>query len=116
MIDAKKIEQIAEQITNVIPPGVKNMAEDGEIIISAFELDGSILISIEDNGYKPVDYEAISKLLNDEEPNHLSGYGIRNINQRIHLHFGTQYGISYDERVEGGTIVIVKLPKSEILE
>lgn len=103
-------------IENAIIHGVKNMAEDGEIIISASELDGSILISIEDNGYKPVDYEAIDILLNDEEPNHLSGYGIRNINQRIHLHFGTYYGIRYDERAEGGTIVTVKFPKTEILE
>lgn len=30
MIDAKKIEQLAEQITNAIPPGVKNIAENME--------------------------------------------------------------------------------------
>lgn len=30
MIDAKKIEQIAEQITNAIPPGVKNIADNVE--------------------------------------------------------------------------------------
>ena len=30
MIDAKKIEQLAEQITNAIPPGVKNMADNLE--------------------------------------------------------------------------------------
>ena len=30
MIDAKKIEQIAEQITNIIPPGLKNVADNVE--------------------------------------------------------------------------------------
>jgi len=30
MIDAKKIEQIAEQITGMIPPGVKNVADNVE--------------------------------------------------------------------------------------
>ncbi|MBU2883074.1 accessory factor UbiK family protein [Psychrosphaera sp. B3R10] len=30
MLDAKKIEQIAEQITNVIPPGVKTLADNVE--------------------------------------------------------------------------------------
>ena len=30
MIDTKKIEQIAEQITNAIPPSVKNMADNVE--------------------------------------------------------------------------------------
>ncbi|MDQ0196100.1 cache domain-containing sensor histidine kinase [Paenibacillus wynnii] len=101
-------------IENAIIHGVKNMAEDGVIIISASRRDGSIIITIEDNGYKPVDYESIGKLLSDEEPNPLSGYGIRNINQRIQLHFGPDYGISYDQRDTGGTIVTVKLPTSEI--
>lgn len=30
MLDAKKIEQIAEQITNAIPPGVKTLADNVE--------------------------------------------------------------------------------------
>jgi len=30
MIDAKKIEQLAEQITNIIPPGLKNVADNVE--------------------------------------------------------------------------------------
>ena len=30
MIDAKKIEQLAEQITGLIPPGVKNVADNVE--------------------------------------------------------------------------------------
>jgi len=30
MIDAKKVEQIAEQITGLIPPGVKNVADNVE--------------------------------------------------------------------------------------
>lgn len=30
MLDAKKIEQLAEQITNAIPPGVKSLADNVE--------------------------------------------------------------------------------------
>jgi two-component system, sensor histidine kinase YesM len=100
-------------IENAIIHGIKNMAEDGEMVISAARQDGIIQISIEDNGYKPVDYEAIAKFLNDEEPNPISGYGIRNINQRIQLHFGPDYGIFYTQRPEGGTKVTVTLPRSE---
>ncbi|MEK4059631.1 MULTISPECIES: cache domain-containing sensor histidine kinase [Paenibacillus] len=100
-------------IENAIIHGVKNMDEDGEIIISASAQDDVIHITIEDNGYKQADYEAIRQVLNDESPNPASGYGIRNINQRVHLHFGPDYGISYAPRREGGTVVTVKLPKSE---
>ncbi|MBU2919522.1 MAG: BMFP domain-containing protein YqiC [Psychrosphaera sp.] len=35
MINAKKIEQLAEQITNVIPPSVKNMADNIEDKVKA---------------------------------------------------------------------------------
>ncbi|MEK3942427.1 MULTISPECIES: cache domain-containing sensor histidine kinase [Paenibacillus] len=100
-------------IENAIIHGVKNMGEDGEIIISAVCVDDTVEITIEDNGYKSVDYQAIEAVLNDDSPNPASGYGIRNINQRIHLHFGSDYGISYTPRKEGGTLVTVKLPKSE---
>lgn len=103
-------------IENAIIHGVKNMDEDGEIIITSVLQDDRILITIEDNGYKQVDYKAIDLVLNDESPNPASGYGIRNINQRVHLHFGPDYGISYAPRAGGGTVVTVRLPKSEIIE
>jgi two-component system sensor histidine kinase YesM len=100
-------------IENAIIHGVKNMGEDGEVTISAISEGEAVLISIGDNGYKSVDYQAIEAVLNDDSPNPVSGYGIRNINQRIHLHFGTDYGISYTPRIESGTLVTVRLPKSE---
>lgn len=99
-------------IENAIIHGVKHMGEDGEICISATQDEERIYIQIEDNGYKPVDYEAIDKLLNDEKHNPQFGYGIRNIQQRIRLHFGHEYGLVYAERPEGGTKVIINLPKS----
>ncbi|NOU78851.1 sensor histidine kinase [Paenibacillus sp. LMG 31459] len=103
-------------IENAIIHGVKNMDEDGEIIITSVLQNDRILITIEDNGYKQVDYKAIDHVLNDESPNPASGYGIRNINQRVHLHFGPDYGISYGPRTGGGTVVTVTLPKSETIE
>lgn len=103
-------------IENAIIHGVKNMDEDGEIIITSVLLDDRIHITIEDNGYKQVDYTAIEHVLHDESPNPVSGYGIRNINQRVHLHFGRDYGIHYGPRAGGGTVVTVILPKSETIE
>nr|WP_245368096.1 sensor histidine kinase [Paenibacillus silagei] len=103
-------------IENAIIHGVKHMEEDGEIIITSVLEDGRIRITIEDNGYKQVDYKAIEQILNDDSPNPVNGYGIRNIHQRVQLHFGGDYGISYRPRECGGTIVSVILPKSETIE
>ncbi|MNB98807.1 Sensor histidine kinase YehU [compost metagenome] len=103
-------------IENAIIHGVKNMEEDGEIIITAAAMEDRVLITIEDNGYKQADYEAITRILKDESPNPASGYGIRNINQRVQLHFGPDYGITYGPRAGGGTVAAVLLPKTEVQE
>lgn len=98
-------------IENAIIHGVKYMGEDGEISISAFETEEEFCILIEDNGYKAVDYDMINRLLHEENPDPAFGYGIRNIHQRIRLHFGTSYGLTYAERPGGGTRVTLHLPK-----
>jgi len=99
-------------IENAIIHGVKHMGEDGEIQIcaEADEALGRVYIRIADNGYKPVDFDAIDKLLNDETPSPSFGYGIRNIHQRLRLHFGPEYGLNYVGRPEGGTLVTITLP------
>jgi two-component system sensor histidine kinase YesM len=99
-------------IENAIIHGVKHMGEDGEIVIRAASDEDNLFIFIEDNGYKSVDYEMINRLLDEENPDPTFGYGIRNIHQRIRLHFGANYGLYYSKREEGGTRVTLKLPKS----
>ncbi|MNI52645.1 hypothetical protein D3C73_1074450 [compost metagenome] len=37
------------------------------------------------------------------------GYGIHNVNQRIQLHYGSNYGLTFVE-VEYGTLVQIRLP------
>jgi two-component system sensor histidine kinase YesM len=97
-------------IENAIIHGVKNMGEDGEIVLSARAVGNKVMVCVEDNGYKEVDYYLIEKILQDENADPLLGYGIRNIQQRIQLHFGKSYGISYRRREGRGTEVMIALP------
>ena len=101
-------------IENAIIHGVKNMEDDGEIVVSADIQSDIVIIRVEDNGYKEVNYEEIHRLLNEEMEELSVGYGIRNIQQRIKLHFGCSYGISYSKKEHQGTIVTITLPKSEV--
>ncbi|MNP83620.1 hypothetical protein D3C76_1826180 [compost metagenome] len=39
-----------------------------------------------------------------------AGYGIRNVDRRIKLHFGSEYGIHYRRREGGGTAAAITLP------
>ncbi|MHA7965550.1 cache domain-containing sensor histidine kinase [Paenibacillus sp. CAU 1782] len=97
-------------VENAIIHGVKVMGEDGEIVISAMLEGERVTIKVEDNGYKPADFAAIDKLLYEETADHRLGYGIRNIHQRIQLHYGAAYGLSYRKREEGGTAAVLVLP------
>jgi two-component system sensor histidine kinase YesM len=104
------IPQITLQplIENAINHGVKNMGEDGMISISANQYEGELLtIEIIDNGFKPANLTKMHSLLYDEQPNPSIGYGIRNIHQRIQLHFGQSYGLSYRAVPEGGTAATI---------
>ncbi|WP_068614335.1 cache domain-containing sensor histidine kinase [Paenibacillus tuaregi] len=119
-ISGDTLEQLIPKITlqplieNAIIHGVKNMEDDGVILIRAWREQGNMLIRIEDNGYKMTDYAAIDRLLNDELHDPSTGYGIRNIHQRIRLHFGPLYGLKYMRREEGGTSVTIILPADQI--
>jgi two-component system, sensor histidine kinase YesM len=97
-------------IENAIIHGVMNMGEDGKIVVSARKVDDKVIVTVEDNGYKEIDYSAINELLGAEQSETSSGYGIRNVHRRIQLHFGDGYGLFYEARAEEGTRVNVTIP------
>lgn len=97
-------------IENAIIHGVKFMGEDGEIHISAVVEGERVTIKVEDNGHKAVDYSSLDRMLSGDKSEHSLGYGIRNIQQRIQLHFGNMYGMSYKRGEKGGTVVSIILP------
>jgi two-component system sensor histidine kinase YesM len=100
-------------IENAYIHGIKNMGEDGEIFVRARKEGDTVLIDIEDNGYKEIDLAVMEKVLSDEQGVGTHGYGIRNVNQRLKLHFGSSFGISYRKREGGGTVVTVGLPAAQ---
>jgi len=101
-------------VENAMIHGVRQMEEDGEIMIIARAKEDHVEILVEDNGYKAVDFDAITRLLTAEESNPKLGFGIRNIHQRIQLHFGAAYGIHYSAREGGGTTVTIRIPLTPV--
>ncbi|MBB6729973.1 histidine kinase [Cohnella sp. CBP 2801] len=97
-------------IENAIFHGVRNMGEDGLIVIRAFRRDGRVVVEVEDNGYKPVDHEALNRSIREPRTDDRQGYGIHNVHERIRLHFGSDYGIHYSMPPGGGTLVSIELP------
>ena len=40
-----------------------------------------------------------------------SGIGVKNVNERIKIHFGENYGLSFESALGKGTTVSIKIPK-----
>ena len=57
--------------------------------------------------------EMINSTLHLDSKNKKSGYGIQNINDRLSVFFGPEYGISIKSEINIGTTVTVRIPKIE---
>jgi Predicted signal transduction protein with a C-terminal ATPase domain len=97
-------------IENAILHGVKAMEDEGEIAVVGRIEDGRAVILVADNGYREPDLALLRRLVSGEEADPDRGYGIRNIQQRIRLHFGDSYGLSYEKRDGGGLAAKLELP------
>ena len=71
-----------------------------------------IIINVSDNGIG-MNNEMINSTLHLDSKNKKSGYGIQNINDRLSVFFGPEYGISIKSEINIGTTVTVRIPKIE---
>lgn len=95
-------------VENAIVHGIRYKDKEdyvGKIHISIRREVDNILITVEDNGCG-MDKETLDNILTAET----KGYGIRNVDQRIKLYFGPEYGISYDSCPGAGTTATITLP------
>lgn len=107
-------------VENSLLHGLKNKGYRGEISISAEKFsDGRLLISIRDtgSGFDPSKKEAIYSMLRNYAGNQQmhtgSGIGIMNVQKRIKLLCGRDYGLSYADNEDGGVTAQLLLPLSE---
>jgi len=108
-----KINKITLQpiVENSILHGILGKGDvEGTITITGKIEDDDLILSVMDNGIgmKP---ELLAKMLSDEtESSKGSGYGLKNINQRLKLSYGDKYGLTYSSEYGSGTRVDIRLP------
>ncbi|CAN7427914.1 histidine kinase [Paenibacillus sp. LjRoot153] len=95
-------------IENAILHGIKNMSHDGELWIKVKHTEGKLIISVEDNGYRPADIGMLNAILQGKESS--KGFGIINVQKRIQLHFGEGFGLQYALREDQGVRVWIEIP------
>lgn len=95
-------------IENAVIHGVGNLPYPGEIKISAYTDGENLFYTVTDNGFGMTE-ETISNLFSGTASGK-SGIGLFNVQSRIHLLFGQEYGISIESELDEGTKVTFKLP------
>ena len=89
------------------------------IKISSVDDENNIFLIVEDNGVgmQPEQVVQINKeMYEDIWVNRTTGFGIANVNRRIKLYYGEEYGLILESEPDIGTKVIVVVPKTRQAE
>jgi two-component system sensor histidine kinase YesM len=102
-------------VENALYHGIKNKRRGGTISVRARRKgDDEVLLEVEDDGIglTPQKLAQLRAELEDDsgEIKMESGYGIGNVNNRIRLYYGKQYGISINSEYRTGTCVTLVIP------
>lgn len=98
-------------LENAINYGVSGMDDCGEIRVTGRLEDGNVILSVTDNGIG-MSEEQVALILTDSSRMHKrgSGVGLVNVNNRIRLLFGGEYGLTVESEPDEGTTVTVRIP------
>ena len=96
-------------IENAIYHGINGLVDGGKITISVKSDGDNIIMTVEDNGNGMTD-EQIETIMNKDRSDK-TGIGIKNVNDRLKIYFGTEYGITIQSELDEGTKVIISMPK-----
>ncbi|WP_246321219.1 sensor histidine kinase [Paenibacillus germinis] len=97
-------------VENAIYHGIRNNAGKGNIQITGMRKGDRILLQVIDNGIGMSLEEIHNMYQKDRTSAKGSGIGVQNVDQRIKLHFGDQYGLHFESELGRGTTVNVWLP------
>lgn len=104
-------------LENAINYGVSGMDDSGEIKITGSEKEGIITLAVTDNGIG-MSQEEVDLLLTDSKRihKHGSGVGLLNVNNRIKILFGKEYGLTVESEPDEGTTISIRVPAVQFTE
>jgi len=107
-------------VENAIKYGVGKGSGKCIVKISAYVLKDKLIVEVEDNG-PGIDGETLEKLVDAlkrnaentlDETSDRFHIGLKNVDKRIKIFFGTQYGLTIKSIVSEGTIVQISFPST----
>lgn len=98
-------------VENAIVHGLSDSEGDGEIFVRFKKEKEALIVEVEDNGVG-IDEEKIRKVLTEDHRSKkgFTGLGINNVDQRIKLNHGNDYGLSIESEPDYYSLFIIRLP------
>ncbi|WP_244226549.1 sensor histidine kinase [Paenibacillus protaetiae] len=101
-------------IENAIVHGIEPSVDEGHISIKA-RLDGAdVVIEVSDNGLGMTEERLNEVRAGNVKSAKGSGVGVMNVQERIRLYYGAEYGLSFESELEEGTTVSIRFPARRI--
>ncbi|MGI6255954.1 MAG: cache domain-containing sensor histidine kinase [Acutalibacter sp.] len=114
-VDPACLEYLCNKITlqpiieNAISHGLDLLVDEGCIDVSVSQDGDDILFCVEDNGVGMSQEQIVSIM--EHGPKDRTGIGIRNVNDRLKIYFGKEYGLHITSQLDVGTRVEIRMPK-----
>ncbi len=96
-------------VENAFEHGIRNLrGQKGVVQIAAYTTDNNLVFTVHDNGVgmSPQQLEEVHERLDKGNPHDSKHIGLYNVNQRIKLIFGQQYGLSITSKPRNTTVTI----------
>lgn len=109
-------------VENALYHGIKNKRNGGTITVRAQSVGPDLVrLEVQDDGvgFTPYKLAEIRSMLNDDSSEislKEGGFGLENVNKRIKLYYGKQYGLYVQSEYLGGTQVVARIPLQYQLE
>ncbi len=105
-------------VENAVIHGVGNLPYEGKIAVRTYLEKNKLCFEVTDNGFG-MPMSKLQDILNAKSSSK-SGIGARNVNQRIQILYGKEYGLQYESVLDKGTSVFIRIPmidrKEEVAE
>ena len=96
-------------IENAINHGLDLMVDEGQITVQVCQEGEDILFRVRDNGVG-MSREQVDAILH-HSPGDRTGIGIKNVDDRLKIYFGKEYGLWITSELDVGTCVEIRMPK-----
>ncbi|WP_123042902.1 sensor histidine kinase [Cohnella candidum] len=94
-------------VENALEHGISNLPEGGVVRIEAKREGEQVAITIFNSG-NPLDAALVDRILHGNSPN--DHVGLRNVQSRVQMAFGPEYGLALEPGSGGGTLVTLIIP------